>query len=57
MKALLLLISLLLTIGCSSELDRCMDKKAEAFGKDSYKDLSKDTQRWLENDCNKQGIY
>ena len=47
----------MLSVGCSTELDRCMDKKAEAFGKDSYKDLSKDTQRWLENDCNKQGIY
>ena len=73
-KKLPLLLSLLLavglfTIGCSSELDRCMDKKAEQMFGSSLKHLKKyerrgeltpsgkQTLRIIETECNKQGIY
>ena len=61
MKALLLLLSLLLTIGCSSELDRCMEKKAEEGFNTSIKTLEKNGRKplvnMIERECNKQGIY
>ena len=66
MKKLLLLLSLvlavgMLSVGCSSELDRCMDKKAEQMFDSSVKELKKYGHQtrvnMIEYECNKQGIY
>jgi len=66
MKKLPLLLSLLLavgmlSVGCTTELDRCMDRKAEQIYLSSLKTLKKQDQtvelNWLEYECNKQGIY
>ena len=66
MKKLLILLSLLLavgmlSVGCTTELDRCMDRKAEQIYLSSLKTLKKQDQtvelNRLEYECNKQGIY
>ena len=73
-KKLPLLLSLLLavgmlSVGCTTELDRCMDRQADLMFGSSLKHLKKyerrgeltpsgkQTLRIIERECNKQGIY
>ena len=47
------LLTLLVIVGCSSELDRCIEKKLEPLDKEA-KELHRETMEIL---CNKEGVY